>query len=50
MRPRKGLSLTVTLPNALRIVVPEAGVRWSLARMIHDERLLVHNSVEVFHE
>jgi len=29
LRPGKTLSLTVTLPNAQRIVVPEAVVRWS---------------------
>jgi len=40
MRPGKGLSLTGTLPNAQRIVVPKTtGVRWSLARILHDERL-----------
>ena len=50
MRPGKGLSLTVTLPNAQRIVAPEAGVRWSRARIIHDVRLLVTNAVEVLHE
>ena len=29
MRPGETLSLTVTLPNEQRIVVPEAVVRWS---------------------
>ena len=29
LRPGATLSLTVTLPNARRIVVPEAVVRWS---------------------
>ena len=29
LRPGATLSLTVTLPNAQRIVVPEAVVRWS---------------------
>ncbi len=29
MRPRKTLSLTVTLPNEQRIEVPEAVMRWS---------------------
>lgn len=29
MRPEETLSLTVTLPNEQRIVVPEALVRWS---------------------
>ena len=29
LRPRATLSLTGTLPNARRIVVPEAVVRWS---------------------
>jgi hypothetical protein len=29
MRPGEILSLTVTLPNAQRIKVPEAVVRWS---------------------
>ena len=29
LRPGETLSLTVTLPNARRIVVPEAVVRWS---------------------
>jgi len=50
MRPGKSLSLTVTLPNAQRIVAPETGVRWSLARIIHDVRLLVNNLVEALHE
>jgi hypothetical protein len=29
MRPGETLSLTVTLPNAQRIEIPEAVVRWS---------------------
>ena len=29
MRPEETLSITVTLPNEQRIVVPEAVVRWS---------------------
>ena len=32
MRPGEALSLTVTLPNKQRIVVPDAVVRWSRGR------------------
>jgi len=66
MRPGEALSLTVTLPNKQRIVVPDAVVRWSRgqefgiemvetpkhtqARLIHYVRRLVKHSVEILHE
>jgi len=66
MRPGEALSLTVTLPNEQRIVVPDAVVRWSRgrefgiemvetpkhtqARLIHYVRRLVKHSVEILHE
>jgi hypothetical protein len=34
MRPGETLSLMVTLPNELRIEVPEAVVRWSISQRI----------------
>ena len=39
MRPWESLSLTVTLPNEQRIVVPEAGVRWSRGQEFAVENL-----------
>jgi hypothetical protein len=66
MRPGEALSLTVTLPNEQRIVVPDAVVRWSRgqefgietvetpkhtqARLIHYVRRLVKHSVEILYE
>jgi len=66
MRPGEALSLTVTLPNKQRIVVPDAVVRWSRgqefgiemvetpkhtqARLIHYVRRLVKHSVVILHE
>jgi hypothetical protein len=63
MRPGETLSLTVTLPNEQRIVVPEAVVRWSRgqefvvenvviepqthARLQHYVKRLVHESTEI---
>ena len=41
MRPWETLSLTVTLPNAPRIVVPEAVVRWSRGQEFAVENLAI---------
>jgi hypothetical protein len=62
MRPGEPLSLTVTLPNEQRIEMPEAVVlrqefvietvqtpKQTQARLIHDVRRLVNNSLEVLH-
>ncbi len=62
MRPGEPLSLSVTLPNEQRIEVPEAVVlrqefvietvqtpKQTQARLIHDVRRLVNNSLEVLH-
>ena len=63
LRPGATLSLTVTLPNARQIVMPEAVVRWSgvwdrdgrdseTYRGLSDQyvRRLVKHSVEILHE
>ena len=41
MRPGETLSLTVTLPNEQRIVVPEAVVRWSRGLEFAVENMLI---------
>ena len=41
MRPGETLSLTVTLPNEQRIVVPEAVVRWSRGQEFAVEILVI---------
>ena len=41
MRPGETLSLSVTLPNEQRIVVPEAVVRWSRGQEFAVENLMV---------
>ena len=41
MRPGESLSLTVTLPNEQRIVVPEAVVRWSRGQEFSVENLAI---------
>ena len=41
MRPGETLSLTVTLPNEQRIVVPEAVVRWSRGQEFAVENLAI---------
>ena len=41
MRPRETLSLTVTLLNEQRIVVPEAVVRWSKGQEFAVENLVI---------
>jgi hypothetical protein len=40
MRPGETLSLTVTLPNAPRIEIPDAVVRWSRAQEFTVENLV----------
>jgi hypothetical protein len=51
MRPGEILSLTVTLPNEQRIVVPEAVVRWSRGQEFAVENVLIeqHNHVRLQH-
>lgn len=51
MRPGETLSLTVTLPNEQRIVVPEAVVRWSRGQEFAVENVLIeqHNRVRLQH-
>jgi hypothetical protein len=41
MRPGETLSLTVTLPNAQRIEIPEAVVRWSRGQEFAVENLAI---------
>ena len=41
MRPGETLSLTVTLPNAQRIEVPEVVVRWSSEQECAVENLVI---------
>ena len=41
MRPGERFSLTVTLPNEQRIVVPEAAVRWSRGQEFAAENLSI---------
>ena len=41
MRPGETLSMTVTLPNEQRIVVPEAVVRWSRGPEFAVENLVI---------
>ena len=51
MCPGETLSLTVTLPNEQRIVVPEAVVRWSRGQEFAVENVLIeqHNHVRLQH-
>ena len=51
MRPGETLSLTVTLPNEQRIVVPETVVRWSRGQEFAVENFLIeqHNHVRLQH-
>lgn len=41
MRPGETLSLTVTLPNEQRIVIPEAVVKWSRGQKFAVENMLI---------
>ena len=50
MRPGETLSLTVTLPNAQRIEVPEVVVRWSSGQEFAVENLVIEAQADVrFH-
>ena len=51
MRPGETLSLTVTLPNEQRIVVPEAVVRWSRGQEFAVETVMVepHTQARLWH-
>ena len=46
MRPGEILSLTVTLPNKQRIVVPEAVVRWSRGQEFAVENMLIESHAQ----
>jgi hypothetical protein len=45
MRPGEILSLTVTLPNAQRIKVPEADVRWSRGQELAVEHMAMESHI-----
>jgi hypothetical protein len=46
MRPGETVSLSVTLPNEQRIVVPEAVVRWSRGQEFAVETMTVHKHTQ----
>lgn len=48
MRPGVSLSLTVTLPNEQRIVVPEAVVRWSRRQEFAVENVVIEQRITQF--